>query len=103
MTAVPEAKLAREAELPFALLALSTDYDVWKDEPVTAALVVANMAANLKVAQQAVVNLASMLPAGNETSPAPTALDGAIQSDPGLLSDELRGKYGLLIDRALSA
>ena len=102
MTAVPEAKLAREAELPFALLALSTDYDVWKDEPVTAALVVANMAANLKVAQQAVVNLASMLPAGNETSPAPNALDGAIQSDPTLLNDELRGKYGLLIDRALS-
>ena len=103
MTAVPEAKLAREAELPFALLALSTDYDVWKDEPVTAALVVANMAANLKVAQQAVVNLASMLPAGNETSPVPTALDGAIQSDAALLDGVLRRKYGLLINRALTA
>ena len=100
MTAVPEAKLAREAELPYALLALSTDYDVWKGEPVSAAMVVANMAANLEIARQAVVNLASMLPAGNQTSPAVSALTGAIQSDPNLLDDALRRKYGLLIDRA---
>ena len=101
MTAVPEAKLAREAELPFALLALSTDYDVWKGEPVSAAMVIANMAANLEVARQSVVNLATMLPAGNQTSPASSALDGAIQSDPGLVDNRLRERYGLLIERAL--
>jgi 5'-methylthioadenosine phosphorylase len=46
MTALPEAKLAREAEICYSAVALITDYDVWKDEPVTLEMVIGNLTAN---------------------------------------------------------
>ncbi|MFA5975477.1 MAG: S-methyl-5'-thioadenosine phosphorylase [Elusimicrobiota bacterium] len=46
MTAIPEAKLAREAEICYSSVALVTDYDVWKDEPVTVEMVIGNLTAN---------------------------------------------------------
>jgi 5'-methylthioadenosine phosphorylase len=60
MTAAPEAKLAREAELCFALLALSTDYDCWhpSEDAVTAVSVVEVLKANIARAQQLVRALA---------------------------------------------
>jgi 5'-methylthioadenosine phosphorylase len=53
MTALPEAKLAREAEICYATLALSTDYDVWheSEEPVTVEMVVANLLQNVATAK----------------------------------------------------
>jgi 5'-methylthioadenosine phosphorylase len=60
MTAAPEAKLAREAELCFALLALSTDYDCWhpSEDAVTAVSVVEVLKANIARAQELVRVLA---------------------------------------------
>src|SRR5580704_16426403 len=54
MTALPEAKLAREAELPYALLALATDYDCWheSEEDVTVEAVLATMRENVKHARR---------------------------------------------------
>ncbi|HVO33776.1 MAG TPA: S-methyl-5'-thioadenosine phosphorylase [Elusimicrobiota bacterium] len=46
MTSVPEFKLAREAEVSYASVALVTDYDVWKEEPVTVDMVIGNLKAN---------------------------------------------------------
>ena len=46
MTNIPEAKLAREAEICYAAVALVTDYDVWHDEPVTVDMVIGNLTAN---------------------------------------------------------
>ena len=46
MTALPEAKLAREAEICYAAVALVTDYDVWKEEHVTVEMVIGNLTAN---------------------------------------------------------
>ena len=46
MTNIPEAKLAREAEICYAAVALVTDYDVWKDEHVTVEMVIGNLNAN---------------------------------------------------------
>src|SRR5471030_1912165 len=46
MTNVPEFKLAREAEICYASVALVTDYDVWHDEPVTVEMVIGNLTAN---------------------------------------------------------
>lgn len=48
MSALPESKLAREAELAYAMICMSTDYDCWKtdEEPVTVETVMANMSAN---------------------------------------------------------
>jgi 5'-methylthioadenosine phosphorylase len=46
MTNVPECKLAREAEICYASAALVTDYDVWKEDPVTVDMVIGNLNAN---------------------------------------------------------
>ena len=56
MTALPEAKLAREAEICYAILACTTDYDCWHDDEadVTADLIVANLQKNVSVSQEAV-------------------------------------------------
>ena len=64
MTAMPEAKLAREAELPFATLALATDYDCWHEteEDVTVEAVIAVMKKNVALARRAIAVLARALP-----------------------------------------
>jgi 5'-methylthioadenosine phosphorylase len=63
MTNATEAKLAREAELPFATLALSTDYDCWhqEHESVTVDAVIAVLQANVKNAQQVIASVAKNL------------------------------------------
>ncbi len=58
MTNVPEFKLAREAEICYASVALVTDYDVWHEEPVTVDMVIGNLnanTANVKLLLKAVV------------------------------------------------
>jgi 5'-methylthioadenosine phosphorylase len=67
MTALPEAKLAREAEICFAVLACSTDYDCWHDthESVTADMIVANLLRNVEVSRQAVRTALQRLPERN--------------------------------------
>jgi 5'-methylthioadenosine phosphorylase len=63
MTAIPEANLAREAEICYACMAHVTDYDVWHEELVSVALVVERLLANVEVSKQAITNLVPMLPA----------------------------------------
>jgi 5'-methylthioadenosine phosphorylase len=68
MTALPEAKLAREAEICFAILACSTDYDCWHEaqEDVTGEMIVRNLLRNVEVSRQAVRVALSRLPASRE-------------------------------------
>ena len=56
MTAMPEAQLAREAEMCYAILALATDYDVWheSEEAVSVELVVQNLMRNVATAQEVI-------------------------------------------------
>lgn len=63
MTTAPEAFLAREAEIAYAVLAHVTDYDVWhvSEEPVTVEKVIRVLYANLEIAQQAVANAVAAL------------------------------------------
>src|SRR5437870_418860 len=65
MTALPEAKLAREAEMCYAILACATDYDCWHDthEDVTADMIVANLMKNVGVSGEAVRLALGRLPA----------------------------------------
>jgi 5'-methylthioadenosine phosphorylase len=79
MTALPEAKLAREAELPYALLALATDYDCWHatEEVVTVEAVVAIMKKNVALARRTILELSRSLPDASK-SPASKALGGAV-------------------------
>ena len=80
MTAMPEARLAREAELPYALLGMVTDYDVWRDAEagVKAAEILAVTRANAAHARKALTVLAGLLPAERPPSPLDRALDAAL-------------------------
>ena len=82
MTAIPEAKLAREAEIAYAMLATATDYDVWHEEEadVSAEMVVQNLLANVETAQQIVSNVIKGLPADWRSSAA-GALASAIVTE----------------------
>ena len=80
MTAVPEARLAREAELPYALLGMVTDYDAWRDAEagVEAGAILALMRENAALARQTLGALAAALPAKRKPVQIDTALDTAI-------------------------
>ncbi len=103
MTAMPEAKLAREAELPYALLGMVTDYDCWMESeaPVEVDAVLAQMAANADKARALVSNLASNLPAQREASPIDTVLDLALITDPSARDPKMKAKLKNVAGRAL--
>ncbi len=84
MTAMPEAKLAREAELPYALVGMVTDYDCWRENeaPVQVEAVIAQLMANAEKGRNLVAHLAGALPAKREASPIDTVLDYALVTDP---------------------
>ncbi|TIX51317.1 S-methyl-5'-thioadenosine phosphorylase [Alteraurantiacibacter aquimixticola] len=84
MTAMPEARLAREAELPYALLGMVTDYDCWRDAvaDVDVADILAVMQANADIARNTLQELASVLPKTRKASPIDTVLETAIVTPP---------------------
>jgi 5'-methylthioadenosine phosphorylase len=84
MTAMPEAKLAREAELPYASIGMVTDYDCWhEDEPdVDVPNALAVLHANADVARELVRRLATSLPTRREAVAIDTCLDFAIATAP---------------------
>ncbi|WP_295633630.1 S-methyl-5'-thioadenosine phosphorylase [Novosphingobium sp.] len=84
MTAMPEARLAREAELPYALIGMVTDYDCWREEHafVEVSEVIAQMGRNGTVARAAVERFVALLPATREASPLDTVLDHALITAP---------------------
>jgi hypothetical protein len=70
MTAMPEARLAREAELPYALLGMVTDYDCWREgEAVEAAAILAVMRDNAQRPRAALRHLAKKLPGRARAEP----------------------------------
>lgn len=99
MTSMPEAKLAREAELPFATLALATDYDCWHEthDAVTVDQVVATMKKNVTFAKKTLAELASALP-DPAKSIASGATKGAVMTAPGSVSADARARLGWLLD-----
>jgi 5'-methylthioadenosine phosphorylase len=80
MTNMPEAKLAREAELPYASVAMVTDYDCWREAVahVEVTHILEVLEANAGKARELVRRLAADLPAKRTASPIDTALDGAL-------------------------
>jgi 5'-methylthioadenosine phosphorylase len=93
MTGMPEAKLAREAELPYASICMVTDWDSWREDEAAANVseIVAQLHANAGTARRLIVELAKSLPKTRESSPIDTALDGAILTaqearDPALIT-----------------
>lgn len=84
MTGMPEARLAREAELPYAMLGMATDYDSWREEEagVEVSHVLEVMHANARVARQTLQALAASLPEERAPSPIDRALDHALITAP---------------------
>jgi 5'-methylthioadenosine phosphorylase len=81
MTNLGEAKCAREAEIAYATLAMSTDYDCWKeDEHVTLAMIIQNLNRNADMAKKIVVRAISKIPAAPDW-PCHSALKNAILTD----------------------
>jgi 5'-methylthioadenosine phosphorylase len=102
MTNLPEAKLAREAELPYATLAMVTDYDCWhtSEEAVTVEAVIRVLQGNVKRAREVVRNLVGRLP-DPRLSPASTALKDAILTAPELVPPDVRSALAPLIGKYL--
>ena len=103
MTAMPEAKLAREAELPYALLAMVTDWDGWREGEPAASVdqVVEQMHANAALARKAVVELVKALPKTRAPSPIDHALDDAVITNPDKFDRELLAKLDAVAGRLL--
>jgi len=104
MTALPEAKLAREAEICYATMAHVTDYDVWHEakEPVTVAMVVENLLANAAVAKQALTYLAPMIASHKErTCNCSSALAAAVLTAPDQIPESRKKDLSLLIAKYL--
>ena len=103
MTAMPEARLAREAELPYALLAMVTDYDCWREtgEAVDVAAILAVMHENVGRARATLAALAKALPKERAPSPIDTALDGAIVTAPEHRDPVLGAKLDAVAGRVL--
>lgn len=103
MTAIPEAKLAREAEMCYACLALATDYDVWnEDDHVDVEMVIANLMANSANAQKVMRRVIGDIPLGSEEScEAYTALKNAIITSPDKIPAWTRENLAILVDKYL--
>jgi 5'-methylthioadenosine phosphorylase len=82
MTSLPEAKLAREAEIALATMAMITDYDCWKieEEPVSAQSVIGHLLANADAARKVIVDVILRLP-GEANWPEHSALGSALVTD----------------------
>ncbi len=103
MTNMPEARLAREAELPYATLAMATDYDCWHEahEAVTVEAVIEVMNTNVSKAKEIIARLSKTVP-DPTGRPAMSALAGAIITNPDSISRAAREKLRPLIGRYIS-
>lgn len=104
MTALPEAKLAREAELCYALLAAVTDYDTWHDanDSVDARMVFETLRNNVATSQGVIQKLVQSLPSRDACNCRST-LDAALVTDRAAISDENRQRLGPILARVLGA
>ncbi len=103
MTGMPEAKLAREAELPYASVAMVTDYDGWHDAiaHVEVAHIQAVLAANAGKARDLVRKLVAALPAVRIPSPIDTCLTGALITAPAARDPAMVARLSAVAGRAL--
>jgi 5'-methylthioadenosine phosphorylase len=102
MTALPEAKLAREAEICYSILACSTDYDCWRESevPVTVEMIVANLSRNAALSKAI---LSDVIPRVSEerSCACGSALENAIVTAREVIPSEARERLALLVDKYL--
>ena len=100
MTVFPEVKLAREAEICYAVMAHVTDYDVWHEteQPVSVAMLLDNLRANAAVTKKAIEYLVPMIPEQRGCECA-SALATAIITDRSLVPEKVKQDLDLLIGK----
>jgi 5'-methylthioadenosine phosphorylase len=100
MTNLPEARLAREAEICYATLALATDYDCWHEteEDVSVDAVLAVLRDNVARAQEILRAAVKRVPR-NRDCPCPRALENAIITDPDQIPASVKKDLDLLIGK----
>lgn len=105
MTAMPEARLAREAELPYACVGMVTDWDCWRDDVahVEVSNVLEQLAANAQTGTRVVEAFARGLPGERAPSPLDTVLDTALITPPEAIGADARARLEVLLARRLSA
>ena len=102
MTNMPEAKLAREAGLGYATLAMATDYDCWYDghDDVSVETVVAVLQSNVELAKKIIVEAVGRLPADARSRFAAAGRE-AVFMEPSAMDPETRARLALILDERL--
>ncbi len=105
MTAMPEARLAREAELPYASVCMVTDYDCWRAQTahVEVAGVLAILRSNAETARSLIGRLVAALPKDRLASPIDTGLDQAVVTDRSLWPPEQVRKLAAICPRKFAS
>jgi 5'-methylthioadenosine phosphorylase len=105
MTSMPEAKLAREAEITYCMVAMVTDFDAWhpSHDHVDVTMVVKQMQQNTKAAKRLIERIARHFPEMREECPVGShhALDGAIMTAPSARDSHLLAKLDAVAGRVL--
>ena len=104
MTAMQEARLAREAELCYAVLTLVTDYDCWHQSVAAVDIgeIMRVMRANVEKAQATVARMAAALVKRDRTCGCGQALAGTIITDPAIIPSKMKRELGLLVGKYLN-
>lgn len=100
MTGLPEARLAREAEICYATLAIVTDYDCWKEtfETVSAEMVVSNLNRSIETAKKILRDAIPRLPQTRDCI-CTSALENAIITSPELIPEQVKKELAPLIEK----
>ncbi len=103
MTAMQEARLAREAELCYAVLTLVTDYDCWHASVAAVDIgeILRVMRANVQKAQATVARLAAIVARRERTCACGNAMAGAIITDPAVIPAKMKREIAILVDKYL--
>jgi 5'-methylthioadenosine phosphorylase len=103
MTNLQEAKLAREAEICYATLAMVTDYDCWHPahESVTVEQVIAVLGQNTAMAQAVLKAAVRRIGTGSRDCACARALKNAIMTAPGLVPDAVKKELGPIVGKYL--
>jgi 5'-methylthioadenosine phosphorylase len=99
MTAMPETKLAREAEICFGMLATVTDYDVWREQEVTIETVISNVKKNEENTRKIIKEVVPCLPETGEACECRHALRDAIVTSREVIPDTVKERLGPLIEK----
>ncbi len=99
MTNMPEAKLAREAQIAYTTLAMVTDYDCWhpREAHVSTDMALANLLKNAGRAQQVAAEAIRLLGAGQPVSLAHSALQNALVTQPEAMAPDVRARLAALL------